>query len=161
MQVRATLSPSELKEAALIVRPTKFWLRFFAANWYCTAICLLIIGIAINGVVTHQQLHWRNMAIVFCIAAGFIWFSWNRWNAKLAKIAETAGTRSGTLVLDSDGIRTTSQSGASNFVPWSSYEKWKEGKGVFLLTGSDGAAIIPIDDGHRDSIRMLLTSKIS
>jgi hypothetical protein len=119
MQVRATLSPSELKEAALIVRPTRFWLRFFAANWYFTVICLLVLGIAINGVVTHQTLQWRNMAIVFCIAGGFIWFSWNRWNAKLTKIAETASARSGMQVLDNDGIRTTSQSGASNFVPWS------------------------------------------
>lgn len=161
MQVRATLSPSELKEAALLVRPTRFWLRFFAANWYSTMICLLGLGTAINAVVTHQQLHWVKMAIVFCIGAGFIWSSWNRWNAKLAKISETATARSGMLVLDNDGIRTTSQSGASNFVPWSSYEQWKEGKGVFLLTGSDGAAIIPIDDGYRDSIRALLVSKIT
>jgi len=101
------------------------------------------------------------MAIGFCISAGFIWFSWNRWNARLAKMAATASTSSGILVLDNDGIRTISQSGASNFVPWSSYRQWKEGKNVFVLTGSDGAAIIPIDDGYRDNIRMLLASKIN
>jgi hypothetical protein len=160
MQLRATLSSSELKEAALIARPTRFWLRFFAANWYSTGICLAILCMAIHGVVTHQQLEWRNMVLAFCAFAAIIWFRWNRWNARVAKIADTESARSGVLILDNDGIRTTLQTGTSNFVPWSSYKQWKEGKRVFLLTGKEGDAIIPIDDGFRDSIRILLTSKI-
>lgn len=160
MQIRATLTPSELKEAALISRPSRFWLRFFAANWYMSALAVLIIGIAINALVNHQDAHWGRMAGMFAIPVFFIWFSWFRWNARLAKIANAASAKSGTVSLDTDGIRSTFATGASNFVPWSSFSAWKEGRSVFLLTG-ESSAILPVDDGTRDSIRSLLASKIS
>jgi hypothetical protein len=161
MQIRSTITPDELQEAVRISRPKRFWLRFFAANWYSSAICLLIIGVAIHALVYNEHPKWGSMAVGFAIFASFIGFSWYRWNAKLSKIAEAASARSGTFSLDADGVRTILASGSSTFVPWSSYDKWTEGKNVFLLTGKDGSAIIPIDDGNRETLRGLLVSKIS
>jgi hypothetical protein len=161
MQVRAAIAPDELKEAARLSRPRYFWLRFFAANWYATAICLLVIGVGVNALIYHEHPKWGSMGIIFAIGAFFIGLSWYRWNARLSKAAGAASARSGTLALDMDGIRTTLVSGASTFVPWSSYSKWAEGRTVFLLTGKDGAAILPIDYGSREAIRGLLMSKIS
>lgn len=142
-------------------RGKSFWLRFFAANWYATIICLLILGVAANALIYHQQAKWGDMSAIFAIFAFFIGLSWYRWNARLAKMAGTATSQAGTLSLDSDGIRTILASGASTFVPWSSYSKWTEGKNVFLLTGKDGAAILPIDESSRNSIRAFLADKIS
>jgi hypothetical protein len=160
VQIRATLSPTELKEAALISRPSRFWLRFFAANWYMSVLALLIIGVAINAIVNHQDARWGPMAGMFAIAVFFIWFSWFRWNARLVKIASAASAKSGTVSLDPDGIRSTFANGASNFVPWSSFSAWKEGKSIFLLSG-DSSAVLPIDGGNRDTIRSILMSRIS
>jgi arginine exporter protein ArgO len=94
VQIRATLSPSELKEAARISRPSRFWLRFFAANWYSTAICLLVVGIAINALLNHQDVRWEPMAGVFAFGAFFIWLSWFRWNAALDKAAGAISAKS-------------------------------------------------------------------
>jgi hypothetical protein len=160
VQVRATLSPSELKEAARISRPSRFWLRFFAANWYSTVICLMVVGIDINALVNHRVVRWGPMAGVFAFGAFFIWLSWFRWNATLEKAAGALSAKSGTVSLDTDGIRSTFANGGSSFVPWSSFSAWKEGKNIFLLSG-ENAAILPVDDGTRDSIRSLLMSYIS
>jgi hypothetical protein len=100
------------------------------------------------------------MAGLFAFGAFFIWFSWNRWNANLTKSAGSLNRNAGTVSLDSDGIRSMFANGASSFVPWSSFSGWKEGESVFLLTG-DSSALLPIDDGNREAIRSMLTSKIS
>lgn len=160
MQIRATLSLSELKEAARISRPSRFWLRFFAANWYSTAICLLVVGVAVNALVNHQNMRWGPMAGIFAFGAFFIWLSWFRWGAALNKAASGMSAKSGAVSLDADGIRVTFANGGSSFVPWSSFSAWKEGKSIFLLRG-ENTAILPIDDGNRDSIRSLLMSRIS
>ncbi|GGA57397.1 hypothetical protein GCM10011507_05930 [Edaphobacter acidisoli] len=161
MQVRATVSASEMQEAARLSRPRRFWLRFFAANWYATALCVIALGAGINALIHHEQVKWDVMGMLLAIGGGFIGFSWYRWNAALAKAAQNASARSGTLSLDADGVRTQLASGTSTFLPWSTYSKWTEGTSVFLLTGNDGATVVPIDDGNRDAIRSLLTSNIS
>ena len=160
MQVRATVSPSEMKEAARMLRPRYFWLRFFAANWYATVICLLIVGAAANAAIHHEQARWGSMAIAFAIGMFFIGLSWYRWNGRLTKKAQLTSSRAGTLSLDLDGVRTTLSNGTSTFIPWSNYDKWLEGQEIFLLQGNDANTVIPVD-GTRDAIRGLLASKIS
>jgi hypothetical protein len=94
-----------MKEAVRISRPSRFWLRFFAANWYSTALCLLVVGVAINALLNHENVRWGPMAGVFAFGAFFIWLSWFRWNARLEKAAAVAlSTKSGTVSLDSDAF---------------------------------------------------------
>lgn len=141
-------------------RPRRFWLRFFVANWYATTLCVLIIGVAVNAIINHQHPQWKAMAGVFGVATFFLWFSWYRWNANLAKAAITVSAKSGSVSLDTDGVRSTFASGATTFVPWSTFSAWKEGQNTFLLTG-ENAMILPFDEGTRDSIRSMLMSRIS
>lgn len=160
MQIRATLTPSEIKEAVRTSRPNRFWLRFLAANWYSTVLCLLIVGVAINGLLKHQNVRWGPIAGFLAFAAFFLWLSWFRWNARLEKAAAALNAKSGTIALDSDGIRSTFANGGTSFVPWSSFTAWKEGKSIFVLTG-ESAAILPIEDGNRDSIRSLIRAHVN
>lgn len=97
MQIRAAVSPGELQEAARMSRGQSFWFRFLAANWYVTALALLIIGTGINGTLHHKHMQWGSMSVAIAICIFFIGLSWYRWNARLAKIADVARTRSGTL----------------------------------------------------------------
>lgn len=159
MQIRATLTPAEMKEAARISRPNRFWFRFFAANWYSTVLCLLVLGVAINSLLNHENVRWGPMAGVFAFGAFFIWLSWFRWNARLEKAAAALSAKSGTVSLGSDGIRSTFANGGSSFVPWSSFSSWKEGRSIFVLNG-ESAAILPSDDGNRDSIRSLIKANV-
>ena len=160
MRIRATITPSELQEAARMSRSKYFWLRFFVANWYATALCLLLIGVAINALVSGGHPQWGAMGLLFVICSFFIWFSWYRYNRSLPKSASGMSERAGTLLLGPDGIKMELASGASTFIPWSSYTKWQEGKSVFVITGKEGATVIPIEDGSNHTIRNLLLSKI-
>ena len=95
MQVRSTLTPEEYREAALLSRSKYFWLRFFAANWYASIICLLILGVGISDLIHHTQPRWDLMALYLAVFGGFIAFSWYRYNEKIAKagVAQNADTQ--------------------------------------------------------------------
>lgn len=161
MQVRSTLTPEEYREAALLSRSKYFWLRFFAANWYASIICLLLLGVGVSDLIHHTQPRWDLMALYLAIFGGFIAFSWYRYNGKIAKVGVAQNAARKSVSLDPDGIRTCLNSGADVFVPWSSYSKWVEGKSVFVLTGDSGTTILPATDGNETSLRGLLESKIS
>lgn len=160
MEIRSTVTPEELREAVRLARPRYFWLRFAAANWYATLLLVVVIVANVNAVIHHQPAKWNNTLLFLVLVAALYGFSWYRWNSKVSKAATSSNVRSSLLSLDSDGIRTKLDSGASSFVPWASYSKWAEGRSVFLLSGRDGTMVIPADDGSRDSIRELLQSKI-
>lgn len=161
MQVRAAASPQEVREAARLLRPRSFWFKFFLANWYATLLCLVALGADANGLLHHRHLPWGPAVGLLAVGAALLGFSWYRWNARLSKAAAAAIERSGTLSLQSSGVQTTLATGASTFVPWSSFTKWREGNSVFVLSGKDGTAIVPIDNGNRESIRSLLKDKIN
>jgi hypothetical protein len=161
MHVRSAATPQEIQEAIRLIRPTHFWLKFMAANWYASLICILVIGVDVNAVMNHRLVKLGPSALMLAIGAALIGYSWYRWNAKLSKSFQAANTRIDDLSLDADGIRIKVNTGTSTFVPWSSYEKWTEGKSVFLLSGKDGTTILPIDEGSRDAIRGLLMSNVS
>ena len=158
MQIRPAATPSELQEAARLSRPRNFWWRFLAANWYATAICLLILGTALSGLRADSHLHWNLMALYLLVFGFFLWLSWYRYHARVAK---SLGVARSSLQLDLDGVRTVLHDGTSIFLPWSRFQSWREGKAVFVLITTDGTLVLPADEGQRGSMRTLLASKIS
>lgn len=160
MQIRTDVTPTEVKEAIMLSRPRRFWLRFFAANWYMSLLSLGVIGVDLNTLLHHGTPEWGPTGILLAIAGGFIYFSWFRWNSKVSSSLRTANRRIESLSLDRDGVKIKLRSGASTFVPWSSYSRWIEGKDIFLLVGEDGVTIVPTDEGSRASVRGLLASQI-
>lgn len=161
MQIRTAVSPAEIGEAITLSRSKKFWLKFFAANWYGTLICLVVIGADVNLLANHQAQKLGPSLLLFVIMAGLMVFSYYRWQSKVSKALQSSHVRIESQSLDSDGIRIKLKTGTETFVPWSSYNKWTEGKNIFLLTGTDGTTIIPTDDGNRDALRGMLSSRIS
>src|ERR1700735_5377006 len=137
MQLKTELSPGEIREASRLLRPKKFWLKFLMASWYATALLVVAIVVMIdNTLIDHQPPKWNAIGICFGVAAIRYTISWSRWNARQTKAMVALKPVAGTRSLESGGIQTTLASGASNFVPWSSYDKWIEGESVFVLTGS-------------------------
>ena len=161
MQIRPAATPEEVREAISLSRSRYFWLRFIAANWYMSAIVLVVVGVNVNMLSNHQAPKLGPSALMLAIAAAFIGFSWYRTNTRPANATLAAITRIEGLSLDPDGVRVRLKSGTTTFVPWSSFTKWAEGRTVFVLSGSDGTTILPIDEGNRDALRNLLSSNVS
>jgi hypothetical protein len=160
MEVRPATSPGEIQEAIDLSRPRYFWLKFFAANWYASLICIVVICLDLDAFVTHSNIKLQNSLIMLLVGAGLLVFSWNRWRWKVAKALTGAGERMESLSLDPDGVRIRLTSGTATFVPWAGYKNWREGRNIFLLTGTDGTTILPADEADRESIRTLLTASI-
>ena len=161
MEIRTRVSPEEVKEAIELSRPRNFWFKFLLSNWYASLIGLLVIAADGNSLIHGQSVKWGPSAglLVFVVVA--LWYSWYSWNGKVSKVLQTASSRIQCLALESDGAKILTETGASSFLPWSSYKTWSEGMKIFLLQGKDGMTILPIDDGSRETLRNLLQSKIA
>jgi len=155
MQLQSTLTSAQVQEAARLARPRFFWLRFFAYSWYSTALCVVVLYTDVNALLQHKPIHWDATGTLLGLALLFYGLRYSRWRARLAKVASTR-TRNTSISLDTDGVRTRQESGATTFVPWTSFTKWSEGKNVFLLTSASGTTVLPVDETNRDSVRALL-----
>lgn len=162
MQLKTELSPAELREASRLLRPKNFWWKFLLASWY--AIALVIVGIVVlvdDVLIDHEPPKWGAIGVCFGVAAFRFAISWTRWNARQTKNQGSLNFGTGTRALESGGVQTTLTNGASSFVPWAAYKKWVEGDTVFVLTGSAGPVVLPVDAGNRDALRGLLQSRIA
>ena len=155
MQLQSTLTSAQVQEAARLARPRFFWLRFFAYSWYSTALCVVVLYTDVNALLQHRPIHWDTTGTLLGLALLFYGLRYSRWRARLAKVAATR-TRNTSISLDTDGVRTRQESGATTFVPWASFTKWSEGKNIFLLTSASGTTVLPVDETNRDSVRALL-----
>jgi len=159
MQLQTTLTSAQVQEAARLARPRFFWLRFFAYSWYSTFICVAVVVADVNAVAHHHPIRWNDTGFALALAALFYGLRYSRWRSRLSKVAATR-SRNASISLDTDGVRTRQESGATTFVPWTGFTKWSEGKNVFLLTSKDGTTILPVDETNRDSVRALLQGYI-
>jgi hypothetical protein len=159
MQLQSTLTSAQIQEAARLARPRYFWLRFILASWYSTFICVAVVVADATAILHHRPIRWNDTAFALALAAVFYGLRWSRWKARLSKVAAIR-SRTTSISLDPDGIRTRQESGATTFVPWAGFTKWSEGKNVFLLASKDGTTILPVGESNRDSVRALLQGSI-
>lgn len=155
MQLQTTLTSAHIREAARLARPRYFWLRFFAYSWYSTTLCVIVLYQDANALLQHKPIRWDATAGLLGLAAVLYGIRYSRWRARLSRVAAVR-SRTASISLDTDGVRTRQESGAVTFVPWTGFTKWTEGRNVFLLKSKDGATILPVDETNRDSVRSLL-----
>lgn len=160
MQLRSALTTADIQDAARLARPRFFWLRFLAASWYSTALCVAVLYSIGNALAQHHPINWNDAGLMLGLAALFYGIRWSRWRSRLGRAAAPRN-RAASISIDPDGIRTKQESGATSFAPWASFSKWTEGRSVFVLSGKEGSMILPVDDGNRDSVRALLQGNIA
>jgi hypothetical protein len=161
MQVRTASSAAELRDAAWISRSRYFWVKLSARNIHAMMILAVLLGVIVLSLIHHETPKFEQCMEMLVVLAFVCLMTWYRWNKMLKQNGAALKPRAGMMSLDGDGIRTTLETGATSFVPWGSYVKWVEGKKVFVLTGSDGSTILPIDEGNRDLLRGTLQSHIA
>jgi hypothetical protein len=160
MQIRSQVTPEEVQEAAKFMRPRRFWFRFFTANWYASLLVGVVVGADVLRLNNAKPIPLDQSGILLAVAACMFVLSYFLWNRKVCKNLLAATSRLQSINLDPDGLHMQLITGATTFVPWSSFNKWIEGKTVFVLFGKDGTTILPADDASRDSIRAMMTSNI-
>ena len=160
MEIRTSLTSAELREVARMSRSWRFWVHFFATNWYATALAVTLIGVVTNGAIHHQFMPWKDFLIVLAAVAALYGYSWFRYNRKLSRIAARSAALNRTRTLEADGIHTLTEGGVTSFMPWRAFDRCMEGKLIFLLKGNDAIMAVPCDDTNRDTLRTYLRGNI-
>jgi drug/metabolite transporter (DMT)-like permease len=158
MQIRSDATPQQVQEAAKLMRPRRFWFRFFTANWYASLLVAIVVGANVVRLNNGQPLRLGQAGLLLALAAAMFVLTYFLWNRKVCKNLQAATARIQSIDLDPEGVRIQLITGATTSVPWSSFSKWIEGETVFVLLGKDGTTILPAGDATRDSIRAMLVS---
>jgi hypothetical protein len=160
MQIQPAATPQQVQEAAKLMRPRRFWFRFFTANWYASLLVAIVLGANVVRLNNGQPLRLAQSGLLLTMAAAMFVLSYFLWNRKVCKNLQAATARLQSIDLAPEGVRIQLTSGTTTSVPWSSFNKWIEGETVFVLLGKDGTTILPADDATRDSIRAMLVSNV-
>ena len=137
MQIEVWFTTQATDEAARMTARWYSWPLLLLGNIQGVAlVAALLIGgcvIFVNGVFTAKpDLLRAALGIVMVVVpvAGFRWAV--RSEARKAE-KELAAINPQKLTFDADGLHTVEKTGATSFVPWSSYSGFREGKAVILL----------------------------
>ena len=161
MQFQSPSTPAQFSETARLTRPKNYWLRLLGLNWYASLLVIIAFGVLVAPLVTHEPVKWNAFGILLALAAFRFGISYTRLQDRTKKALAAAHPGPGTWTLEPAGIRSTLANGATGFVPWTSYDKWVEGKSVFVVTGpSIPPVVLPVDDSTRDMLRGTLQSNI-
>lgn len=124
-------------EAARMARGWTYWPAFVFRNLYGIGlVTVLLIGggwtFLKSLFAPAPDLPHATVGLLLMAApiGGFLWF-----RSRDIRTATEMLAKMNPLILtfDADGLHTLEKSGAKNFVPWSSYDGFREGKGVILL----------------------------
>jgi hypothetical protein len=163
LELTTTISPDEVREALKLNRNWRYWLRLFGANWYATALLIVILGAIIVRLVEGKGLQ-LNSVMILLIPIAFLGFSYGRQQNYIEKTARSLSDPGGIATLESDGIHSKSSSGATSFTPWSVFLGWKEGLNVFTLDTDNNFRVLPkrgLSDPELAQARSLFESQIS
>jgi len=124
-------------EAARMSRRWYYWPAFLLQNFYGLAIMAAILfggcSLLIKSLLTSKPDLPRTALGMLMVAAPVAAFWWFR-RRDLRKATEMlAAVNPLKLTFDAEGLHTSEKNGARNFVPWSSYDGFREGRNVILL----------------------------
>jgi hypothetical protein len=124
-------------EAARMSRRWHYWPIFFARNLYGLGIiaavlyggCSLLVK---NLLASKPDLTRASLGLLLVVApiTAFCWFRRHEIGKATEELAAINPLR---LTFDAAGIHTLEKNGARNFVPWSSYDGFREGRDVIIL----------------------------
>jgi hypothetical protein len=156
-------------EAAQMSRSWTYWPRFVFQNLQgiVVVVALLIGGcvlLAENFFTRKPDLPKSGIGLLL-VAAPIVVFWWLRRRDIRKATQMLAEINPLKLNFDSDGLHTFEKNGASNFVPWSSYDGFREGKRVILLreSGTRQYRVIPkntVPESDVERIRSAVRSRL-
>jgi len=160
------LTQDDLRDVSKISRTKMYWVRLVMANWYGTALLLIVIWATAAGLVGQIHPNWRGVAAMWAVVVAIVlWSVYRTKRAQTWQLAQLNAILPDQVNLTTEGVKLDGPNGASGFVPWRNFKDWHEGQRVILVRRSDGnrAVILPIahlSDVERAPVRQFLFSQI-
>jgi hypothetical protein len=167
MQFTGKLTEADLNDVRKMTRSKMYWLKLLAANWYGTALTLIVIGATISGLLGLTKPNWQAVALIWAVVAGIVlWAVYGTKRAQALELTQLNATLPDQVNLTAEGVRLDGPNGATGFLPWRNFNGWREGGQVVLVHKSQGNrfVILPVpqlSEIDRQSIREFLQSHIS
>ena len=166
MQFGGKINEVDLNDIEKMSRSRTYWLKVVLANWYATALLIIVLWGTISGLIGQTKPNWQGLAIVWAILiALFLWAFYRAKRRRTQQLTQLNATLPDEVNLTSDGIKWSGPNGATGSMPWSNFKAWREGRRVMLIDQTQGnrVVILPIatlSDIDRIPIRQFLQSHI-
>jgi hypothetical protein len=144
-----------------------YWLKLLAANWYGTAVILIVIGATISGLSGLTRPNWQAIALIWAVVVGIaLWAVYRTKGAQAQELTQLNATLPDFVSLTTEGVKLDGPDGATGFMPWRSFKGWREGRQVMLVDQCQGnrCVMLPVpqlSEIERQSIREFLRAHIS
>jgi len=157
MKIRGRLTPSELKDGVGLFRPKSYWVKFAVINWYGLVLLGILIYATIVALAGFRHANWHALGMLWLIIGSILLIALYLGRSRASRaLAGMNRQLAGTFQIAPDGVRGEAESGASSFLPWSTFSAWKRGKVVYALKSQSGAVtILPLDGLSGDEIEGL------
>jgi hypothetical protein len=167
MRFTGKLTEADLNDVRKMTQSKMHWLKLLLANWYGTALILILVWGTISGLMGQTKPNWRAITLVWVVVAGIVlWAVYRTKRARARKLTQLNATLPDQVSLTTEGVKLDGPSGATGFLPWRNFKGWREGSQVVLVDQSQGDrfVILPVQqlsEIERQSIREFLQSHIS
>lgn len=167
VQIHTEITADELSQAISLNRPTTYWLKVLRANGLAIA---MIVGIVWADI--HIRIAGKHippvrfvllLIVLLLIPVSLIWLYWYREQSAVRRAVSRPSNTPESASVDANGIRTSTSTGATSFVPWSEFSGWKEGKDVFTLTKGKSFDVLTkrgLNEAEVEQLRSLFRSQI-
>jgi hypothetical protein len=166
MQFTGKLTEAELAEMQKLTLPKMYWPKLLLANWYGFGLIAAITWATISGFLGQTKPSWRAMGVIWLVIAGIVLWSVFRTKQERARdLAKLNATLPDRVNFTNDGVKLNGPDGASAFLPWTHFKRWREGKRVMLVEMVEGnrIVILPVaqySEVERQPIREFLQSSV-
>jgi hypothetical protein len=166
MQFAGKLTDADLTDVRKLTRSKMYWVRLVVANWYGTALLLIVTWATISGLLGQIKPNWRAVAMIWAAIAGLVLFTVFRTRrARARQLTQLDATQPNQISFTTDGVKWDGPNGATGFLPWRNFKGWREGRRVVLVDQREGnrAVILPVaqfSEIERLPIRQFLQSHI-
>jgi len=163
MLVECQLNHTELREAFRMNLTPSFWFKTIFSNFRAVFLICVVLAMIVSKIIHKDTHNWQAVATLSGFAAVLIGVYLLKMISKVKKTVTKLNETCNRITLDSKGLSTASDSGATSFAPWSHYKRWKEGRLVFTIGDAKAFKTLPksrLSDPEVSEVRALLRSQI-
>lgn len=167
MQISGKLTEADLNDVRKTTRSKTYWLKFLLANWYGTALLIMVVWATISGLLGQIKPNWRAVGWIWAVIGGIVlWAVYNTNRARSREFKQLNATLPDQVSLTSEGLKWDGPNGATGFLPWRNFKGWREGRRVVLVDQREGNRFVmlplaQLPEIERLPIRQFLQSHIS
>jgi hypothetical protein len=166
MQFTGKLTEDDLKGVGKMTRSKLYWVRLIVANWYGTALLLIVVWATISGMLGQIKPNWQAVGLIWAVVAGLALWTYYRTKRVWARqLRDLNATLPDQVSFTNDGVKWDGPNWATGFLPWRNFKGWREGRRVVLVDQCNGnrAVMLPVaqlSELEREPIRQFLNTHI-